>query len=53
MTNPNDISNKTISELFYKQIKQLTMKTNLSLRDKMKTMDIQFSDHWIKPAKLG
>ena len=37
-----DLSHKHIEELFYKQIKDLTLKK------KMGSFDIQFSDRWLK-----
>ena len=36
-----DLSNKTIKELFYKQIRNLTLKT------KIESFDFQFSDRWL------
>lgn len=42
--NPSDMSKTTIQALFYKQIRDLTMKSNMSKSD---TFDIQFSDQWI------
>lgn len=38
--NKNDISQETIKELFYKQIRELTLKTN-------KSFDYQFSGGWL------
>ena len=37
-----EMSNKAIKELFYKQIRDLTMKT------KMESFDVQFSDRWLQ-----
>ena len=39
-----DLSNGTIQELFYKQIREMSMKTQ---EDRMKSFDMQFSDLWI------
>lgn len=36
-----DLSNKTIKELFYSQVKNMTKRT-------CDTFDLQFSDAWIK-----
>jgi len=38
--NGNDTRQGTIKELFYKQIRDLTLKTN-------KSFDYQFSDRWL------
>ena len=44
---PSDISNSTIQQLFYRQIRSLTLRTrNPSVNDKMKTFDLQVSDAW-------
>ena len=40
--NGNDTSLSTIKELFYRQIKELTLRTC-----KADTFDIQFSDRWL------
>jgi hypothetical protein len=37
-----DVSKKTIENLFYRQIRDLTTRTN-----KMASFDMQFSDRWI------
>jgi len=37
----NDLSTETIKDLFYKQIKRLTLRTNADL------FDMQFSDRWL------
>jgi len=37
-----DLSKNTIKELFYRQIKDLTLAT------KVKSFDIQFSDRWLE-----
>ena len=53
-----DVSHKTIEDLFFKQIKDLTQRTygeknrfiprhKFSATDLMNTFDIQFSDSWI------
>lgn len=41
---PSDLSNTTIQQLFYRQIRSLSMKQ--SVNDKMNTFDVQFSDSW-------
>jgi len=38
--NENDMSQNTIKELFYRQIRELTIKAN-------KSFDYQFSDRWL------
>ncbi|MBU0461038.1 MAG: hypothetical protein KJ574_00470 [Nanoarchaeota archaeon] len=43
---PSDISTTTIEKIFYKQIRDLTMKS-AGIDAKMKTFDLQFSDCWI------
>ena len=53
ISDPSDLSNRTIERLFYTQMKNLTLRcadhnynkdnTNCKLR----TFDIQFSDAWI------
>ena len=40
---PSDIRNDTIQQLFYRQVRSMTMKTS---NDKMRTFDLQFSDAW-------
>jgi len=46
---PSDLRKSTISSLFYKQIKELTMKSNIKKADpfEVDTFNIQFSDQWI------
>ncbi|NQU79153.1 hypothetical protein HQ545_05275 [Candidatus Woesearchaeota archaeon] len=39
---PSDVSNKTIQDLFYRQIRSLSVKPE----ERMKTFDMQFSDSW-------
>ena len=41
---PSDLTQNTIQQLFYRQIRNLTAKS--SLDDKMNTFDLQFSDSW-------
>ena len=41
---PSDMSNKTIQELFYRQIRSLSVKP--SIDEKIGTFDVQFSDTW-------
>ncbi|MBW2972749.1 hypothetical protein KY359_06975 [Candidatus Woesearchaeota archaeon] len=41
---PSDLSSSTIQELFYRQIRSLTVRQ--SPDDRMKTFDMQFSDAW-------
>lgn len=36
-----DLRNETIKELFYKQIRELTLKTSID------SFDFQFSDMWL------
>ena len=38
-----DISQQTIKDLFYKQVREMTKKSSL----KMNLFDVQFSDKWI------
>ena len=38
--NPNDTTHKTIKGLFYKQVRDLTLR-------KTDTFDFQFSDRWL------
>ena len=40
---PSDLSQSTIQQLFYRQIRDLTSR---SLNEKMNTFDVQFSDTW-------
>jgi len=40
----NDLSQQTIKDLFYKQVREMTKK---SMQEKMNLFDIQFSDKWI------
>ncbi len=42
---PSDLSNSTIQDLFYRQIRCMTSRT-CSTDDKMRTFDMQFSDAW-------
>ncbi|MBW3003159.1 hypothetical protein KY328_04635 [Candidatus Woesearchaeota archaeon] len=51
-----DLSHKTIEDLFFKQIKDLTQRTygaknafipRFSATDMINSFDIQFSDQWI------
>jgi hypothetical protein len=41
---PSDLSNNTIQQLFYRQIRSLSVKPTIN--DKMNTFDVQFSDAW-------
>ena len=41
---PSDLSNATIQQLFYNQIRSVTMRSNLN--DRMGSFDLQFSDAW-------
>ncbi|MFC1741302.1 hypothetical protein ACFL3V_02085 [Nanoarchaeota archaeon] len=43
---PSDLTNSTIQQLFYKQIRSLTLRSKPSVDDKIKTFDLQFSDAW-------
>ena len=42
---PSDLSHNTIQQLFYRQIRSLSV--NDSANDRMKTFDMQFSDAWL------
>jgi hypothetical protein len=42
---PSDLTHNTIQQLFYKQIRSLTARSN-GTSQKMKTFDVQFSDAW-------
>lgn len=44
-SDPSDLSHSTIQELFYRQIRSLTVRPS-SLNDKVGTFDVQFSDAW-------
>ena len=41
---PSDLRHSTIQKLFYNQIRNLTISSNLD--DRMSTFDTQFSDTW-------
>lgn len=43
---PSDLRTTTIEKLFYRQIRDITMKT-AGVNDKMRTFDLQFSDSWL------
>ncbi|MFC1755031.1 hypothetical protein ACFL96_16830 [Thermoproteota archaeon] len=43
---PSDLRTTTIEKLFYRQIRNITMKT-AGVNEKMRTFDLQFSDSWI------
>jgi hypothetical protein len=43
---PSDVRTTTIEKLFYRQIKELTMRS-AGVDTKMKTFDLQFSDGWL------
>ena len=43
---PSDMSTSTIEKLFYRQIRELTMKTT-GVNEKMRSFDLQFSDSWL------
>ena len=42
---PSDLSHNTIQQLFYRQIRNLSVTENANSR--MKTFDMQFSDAWL------
>ncbi len=42
---PSDLSQGTIKDLFYYQIRSLTMKS-ATVDQKMRSFDVQFSDAW-------
>lgn len=47
---PSDLSCNTIQQLFYRQIRSLSVpgcRTADSTNDRMKTFDMQFSDAWL------
>lgn len=39
-----DLTQRTIQELFYKQVRDLSMKSS---EEKMRSFDMQFSDLWV------
>jgi len=44
---PSDLRHCTIQNLFYRQIRNITMKScDKSIDQKMRSFDLQFSDAW-------
>jgi hypothetical protein len=44
---PSDLRHSTIQQLFYRQIKSLTLKSRRpDINERMNTFDVQFSDAW-------
>jgi hypothetical protein len=41
---PSDLTQGTIQDLFYRQIRNMTVKP--TVQDKMRSFDVQFSDAW-------
>ena len=43
---PSDLSKNTIQQLFFNQIRSLSVRPDSSVNRKMSTFDMQFSDAW-------